>query len=1042
MYSIISFIFFTVIFGQAINHQAIENADSNLPLKIEIEIIPGSKKVNNISLFYRNPNQENYFQLEFIDLQNNYYFSNIPEFAIDNEYVEYFIIAEFKDGSTISYPSSDPFNNPIKINVTKNKNETRKSIQNSNFSKGGNLKSNALILSPLPNSNVNKDDILIALSLFSVKELNLDKIKVFIDDIDVTDNVTIDDNLLTYIPEEVSAGLHKISISLENKYGIRFQNINWSFNIVSSFLATKESSFKRSGKISSDMYQSVIDNNSIKYNTYNLNFRANWDWLDLRSNVKLSSLESIHNQPRNRFKLDFKTPFLLLKLGDVNPELNKYALWGTRIRGFESQLKYSFLSFKITQGELTRAVQGESIHDRMVIADFEEAIEDPFEDINNDGTWTDAEEFIDTQPTGQWEQGETFLDCGYDESNNFICVECVNGICDDTTFGDGEYNGAEPFTDCGFDYDGNYLCDDNENWNSSYGDGIWNKTGSDIINIGRNNYVFKNSLIAFDLGLKYKKKIKLNFHFLKSRDNTQSVYKEIDNSIIHLTDELEPLVLNNSLGLFSIDTTISVDDDSIRTLYDYQIAYESLLNNCSAIFGDNFECNLLVQDWTGNKPQDNIVLGSDLSWKFDEDRMHFQSGFSLSFLNTNIWDPVFTSANLDTLGILGDTEQDDQIAGLVKIPFEPSDFQDMFIINENMLPLLPFDPSSGDIGLKQILHMSNLAYHYKLNMKYLNHNFVLGYRQIGPNYNSLGNQNIQKNIRETTFSDKVKFFNNRLFIIFKYQKIDDGVLLIQETIASNKKMDLNINLYPGVGVPTFSLGIGVNTRDNGVNGEVDSRYLIDGSYYNQDEYEIYQEDLGDSFNSLFVDTVNVDISNRDYTKTIKTNILITNQFKFNGFHNISLNLSNSNKIDLLEVERGPEILNGEYYSPASTNNAISFSLKSVFIGGFTSNLSVSKNSFTFSKGQFYQEQDLKYFDLMFGLKKIKFFKSIDFGGNISIGNGSSEFSQFSFKTSVSKSIYELLLFKSNFEYKRKITYGESIDLFNNYQITANLIYTF
>ena len=1041
MYSLISFIFFTFIFGQAINHQPIDNADSNLPLRIEIEIIPELKKVNQVSLFYRNPNQENYFQLEFINLQNNYYFSNIPEFALDNEYLEYIIIAEFNDGSTISYPRSDPFNNPHKIDI-QNKNETIKSNQGSDFSKGGSLKSNALILSPLPNSNVNKDDVLIALSLFSVKEPNLEKIKVLIDDIDVTENVVIDDNLLTYIPEQISSGLHKISILMENKYGIKFQNINWSFNIVSSFLATNESTFKRSGKISSDLYQSIIDNNSINYNTYNFNFRANWDWLDLKSNVKLSSLESIHAQPRNRFKLDFKTPFLLLKLGDVNPELNQYALWGTRIRGFESQLKYSFLSFKITQGELTRAVQGESIHDRMVITDFEEAVEDPYEDINNDGTWTDAEEYIDLEPYGQWDPGETFSDCGYDELGNLICTECVNGVCDETTYGDGEYTGAEPFSDCGFDSDGNYLCDDNENWNSSYGDGIWNKTGNDVLNIGRNNYVFKNTLVAFDLGLKYKKKIKLNFHFLKSRDNTQSIYKEIDNSIVHLTDELEPLVLNNSIDLFSIDTTISVDDDSIRTFYDYQIQYESLINNCNNIFGNNFECNVLVQDWSGNKPQDNIVFGSDFSWKFDEDRMLLQSGFSLSFLNTNIWDPVFTSANLDTLSILGDFDQDDQIAGLVKIPFEPSDYQDTFIINENMLPLLPFDPSSGDIGLKQILHMSNLAYHYKLNMKYLNHNIVFGYRQIGPNYNSLGNQNIQKNIRETTFSDKVKFFNNRMFIIFKYQKIDDGVLLIQETIASNKKMDLNINLYPGVGVPTFSLGIGVNTRDNGVNGEIDSRYFIDGSYYNQDEYEDYQEDLGDNFNPAFVDTVDVDISNRDYTKTIKTNILITNQFKYNGFHNISLNLSNSNKIDLLEVERGPEILNGEYYSPASTNEAISFSIKSVFVGGITSNLSVSKNSFTFSKGQFYQEQELNYFDLMFGLNKLNFFKSIDIGGNISIGNGTSEFSQYALKTSLSKSIYDILLFKSNFEYKRKITYGESVNLFNNYQITANLIYTF
>ena len=37
-------------------------------------------------------------------------------------------------------------------------------------------------------------------------------------------------------------------------------------------------------------------------------------------------------------------------------------------------------------------------------------------------------------------------------------------------------------------------------------------------------------------------------------------------------------------------------------------------------------------------------------------------------------------------------------------------------------------------------------------------------------------------------------------------------------------------------------------------------------------YEDYQEDLGDNFNPVFVDTVDVDVSNRDYTKTIKTTL--------------------------------------------------------------------------------------------------------------------------------------------------------------------------
>tara|TARA_Y100001970_G_C14196433_1_gene838387 strand:- start:1132 stop:2118 length:987 start_codon:yes stop_codon:yes gene_type:complete len=328
-------------------------------------------------------------------------------------------------------------------------------------------------------------------------------------------------------------------------------------------------------------------------------------------------------------------------------------------------------------------------------------------------------------------------------------------------------------------------------------------------------------------------------------------------------------------------------------------------------------------------------------------------------------------------------------------------------------------------------------------MKYLNHNILLGYRQIGPDYFSLGNPNMQKNIRERTFSDKMKFFNNRMFVIFKYQDIDDGISLISETISTNKKMDLNINLYPGVGVPTFSLGIGVNTRDNGVNEQFSSQYFYEGSYYNQTQIDSLEELYGNTFNSSFVDTVSVDVSNRDYTKTIKTNILVTNQFKYYGFHNISLNITNSNKIDLMEMERGPALLEiKDYFSPASKSEAFSINLKSVFIGNIETNLSVSKNNFSFSKGDNYGEQNLSFVDLMIGLKKRKFFKSIDFGGNISFGNGLANFEQYTFKSSFIKGIYDILLLKINGEIKRKIVIADELQYYNNYQITANLSYTF
>ena len=1025
MKKIIIFIFTSTLFSQIINHELIETAFSNVPLNVEFEIVSYSASIKNVSLFYKTKNQQNFFEFSCIPLQKDYFLGTIPISSLDREYVEYIIVAEFSNGSSVSFPSIEPFNNPHKVKVEQLQETKFDSKKISVLNQGGSIKSNALILSPIPNSNVNKDDILIALSLFSVKEPNLEKIRVLLDEKDISNSIIVEDNLLTYIPEEISSGLHNISISMENKYGIKYETIEWSFNIVTSYAKSQESSFKRSGKVSTDMYQSIIEDDIIEYNTLNMLLRGNWDWLDLKTNIKLTSLESIYEQPRNRYRLDFKTPFLILKLGDVNPEFNQYALWGTRIRGFETQLNNKYFTFKFTQGELTRAIQGESLDETMVVSELKKADSDIFDDVNGNGLWDSSEVFIDLDGDGIWDEDEEeHQDCGLDDDGNYIC----NGdIGWDDSYGNGVWDSAEEL-----------IVDANAN-------GSWDSYGPDTIKIGRDDYTFKNDIYGLDIGLKYNKKIKLNFHFLKSRDNTQSIYNKINGSIIHLTDELDTLVNDNALHYFNIDTSIVLSGNTIETLYDFSIEYDSLMSNCSSIFGNGTThiCELLSKDWSGKLPQDNIVFGSDLSWKLDNDNMIFESGFSFSLLNQNIWDPIFTTANLDTLSVLGDFILDNKINGSFEIPFEPSDYEDIFVINQSMYPLIPIDVSSGDIGMKQILHMPSLAYHYKLKMKYLNHNILLGYRQIGPDYFSLGNPNIQKNIRERTFSDKMKFFNNRMFVIFKYQDIDDGVSLISETISSNSKMDLNINLYPGVGVPTFSLSVGVNKRDNGVNVQYGSNYIIDGQQYNEDEYTEYQDILGDSFDATFVDTIDVDLSNRDNTKTIKTNILVTNQFKYYGFHNVSLNINNSNKIDLTEIERGPLILEDpNYYSPASVSNTYSLSLKSVFIGNFETNLSLSSNNFSFSKGVNYGEQSLKFMDLMLSLKKRKFFKTINFGGNISFGSGAANFEQYTFKVSFDKNIYDMLILKTNCEYKRKIVIGNELQYFNNYQITANLAYTF
>ena len=135
-----------------------------------------------------------------------------------------------------------------------------------------------------------------------------------------------------------------------------------------------------------------------------MDFKGIWDWLKFNSSLKFTSLESRYEQPRNRFSIGLITPFLNLKIGDVNPVFNEYILNGSRIRGINSIINTKYFTFNYVQGELTRAVQRDLLENSMVISNFSEPLSEIFEDSDGDGVWDSAEDFEDQNGNGIWDE--------------------------------------------------------------------------------------------------------------------------------------------------------------------------------------------------------------------------------------------------------------------------------------------------------------------------------------------------------------------------------------------------------------------------------------------------------------------------------------------------------------------------------------------------------------------------------------------------------------------------------------------------------------
>ena len=210
--------------------------------------------------------------------------------------------------------------------------------------------SGVLIMSPEPESTVSGDNVLIAASLIGVTNLNSNSVKVLLDGLDVTDQAYVDSDMISCLLDDVEPGYHEICIFID---GIPTQ---WGFSAIA-----EEASLKYSGKIRSSSSMDQIDDQTLNINKMTMDFKGSaFEWLTLKTNLKMTSQESNLYQPRNIYGLQLGLKDILtLRLGDSNPRVSHYTMNGKRIRGMDLDFSYGWFNFRFLQGEINRAVQGD-----------------------------------------------------------------------------------------------------------------------------------------------------------------------------------------------------------------------------------------------------------------------------------------------------------------------------------------------------------------------------------------------------------------------------------------------------------------------------------------------------------------------------------------------------------------------------------------------------------------------------------------------------------------------------------------------------------
>ena len=902
------FLLFSILFSVTIDHDPVNISFERESISLEIYVDNLDREILEALLMYKIESQKTFIETSMNKLAGNRFDANIPAYFNLGENIQYFFVITFVDGGILSYPSNSPYEFPIEIKVKTQKNNGNFYIKSEK--KPGEileLKSDALVISPLENSTTLSDQFSIVVSFFNTNDIDMSTVEVFLDEININQYIKRKISYITCDYPFLKAGRHRLRIEMENTLGQSFESISWDFNIIDPVKSNLFSKFmNHSGKIWTSYSNLNFESYSNVINEFNLRYYADLDWLKIRVSGLSTSLEDLYEQTRNRFSINFSNNYVNLSFGDFYPQVNKFSLYGNRVRGIRANIDHKNIKLDFINGEILHEIQGNIYDDSMIISEF---------------------------------QSPNDLTSGY-------------------------------------------------------------------INLSRDNYTFSRDLSAVKFSLGIPKRFNINFDIVKVKDNILSVYNYLPGSYIKIPNNVLESIINPSANyLFQID-------------HENYILYEDLRSNLDNIFGTNYQLNLKETNWNGDKPKDNIILGSDILFNFDKDRVMIKTGFTFSLLNQNIWESITNISQLDTLG--GDTTLDGRFMDLYDINDDYLKYDKIFELGINQVPLIPVNISEDVSALSKIFNLPSVIYNFETKLKYAGHSIQYKFLQVGPEFNSLANRFIQTNIREKSISDRLRLLGNRMIINTRWMSRETGIDVNDKNTITTTRYDSNLGFYPGLTLPSFRIGF-MSIHRKSEKNRID-RVIV--TSLDESEY----------------DTIITD--NRIETLQKQINLVFSNSFELFGLQQMSLNIFKSQKEDLLFEKKF--FINPNYYSPSSNTLNTSLSVNSKFSQNWESNIIISLSEYTngiaaLINPEYFQEQDIQLLSFKIIRNNMSYCRRLSTNFSYTIGNGATIFEDLGFSFSGSHIFYNLVNIDWNYSSNRKIIKDSNKS--KNSSFKVKLIYT-
>lgn len=226
----------------------------------------------------------------------------------------------------------------------------------------------------------------------------------------------------------------------------------------------------------------------------------------------------------------------------------------------------------------------------------------------------------------------------------------------------------------------------------------------------------------------------------------------------------------------------------------------------------------------GARPQENVVLGSDIKVAFDDQNFLFTSQVAFSMFNKDISTGNITDAQIDSIfGPSGLYDIDpDQVKTI-------RDILGKFItVNQYIGPLNPQE-------------FASVAGEAALNLNYFNNSIRASYIYRGNDYLSFGQSFIRTDVKGFNIVDRIRMFDNKVFFSFGYESLQDNLQETKPATTKYNTLNASVSIFPRADFPNITIGFNRSENKNGLNlndaanqnlvvDDVTDRFILQLSY--------------------------------------------------------------------------------------------------------------------------------------------------------------------------------------------------------------------